>query len=106
MSALEPLLTEADAAKIFNLPTATLRNWRSRGDGPPFVKIGAVVRYRQSDLRDFLEAQTRNTPSYSRTRGKRATDWIKGIASGGLKAGAEIAKPLLMSWLRQHLGLP
>jgi len=31
----------------------TLQRWRSEGSGPTFIKIGQLVRYRQSDLEEF-----------------------------------------------------
>ncbi|MHB1799618.1 MAG: helix-turn-helix transcriptional regulator [Vulcanimicrobiaceae bacterium] len=34
----------------------TMRNWRWRGKGPRFLKIGArMVRYQRSDLLAFIE---------------------------------------------------
>ncbi|WP_104119294.1 AlpA family transcriptional regulator [Arthrobacter sp. B1805] len=51
----ELLTTAAVASRLF-LSVGTLQNWRSadRG-GPPYVKVGARVRYRASDLREWIE---------------------------------------------------
>lgn len=49
------------AAAILDRSPATLRNWRSAGEGPPFYS-GARVTYRISDLAEWLE-QFRCTPS-------------------------------------------
>ena len=35
----------------------TLPAWRSRRQGPPYVKCGRAVRYREADLEDFLESR-------------------------------------------------
>lgn len=32
----------------------TLQHWRSRGGGPPFIKVGHYVRYRLSDVDEWL----------------------------------------------------
>lgn len=37
------------------LPTGTLANWRSRGEGPAYIRIGHSIRYLKSDLIAFLE---------------------------------------------------
>jgi predicted DNA-binding transcriptional regulator AlpA len=36
----------------------TLERWRQRGYGPPWVKIGRAVRYRWSDVEEWLASQT------------------------------------------------
>jgi predicted DNA-binding transcriptional regulator AlpA len=35
----------------------TLWRWRTRGEGPPFVKIGRRVMYRRSSLATWLAGQ-------------------------------------------------
>ena len=48
------LMTERDVANLLSLSLATLRRWRLKGTGPAWLKIGATVRYRTSDVSDFL----------------------------------------------------
>jgi predicted DNA-binding transcriptional regulator AlpA len=36
----------------------TLEKWRQTGCGPAYIKIGRLVRYRQSDLDRWLRDQT------------------------------------------------
>lgn len=51
------LLDENEAAATLSVAVQTLRNWRWKGEGPRFVKVGArLVRYRRSDLTAFIEA--------------------------------------------------
>ncbi len=52
------LLTTAQAAKYLALGQRTLENWRCRGVGPAFVRLGRVVRYRVSDLNAWLSVRT------------------------------------------------
>lgn len=50
------LLTEVEAADILKARVQTLRNWRSRGAGPRYRKVGdRMVRYLRSDLAAFVE---------------------------------------------------
>jgi len=50
------LLNSEEAAQILGLPLATLRTWRSRrpGFGPPAALIAGRVRYRLSDLLEWV----------------------------------------------------
>lgn len=51
------LLDESEAATKLSVAVQTLRNWRWRGEGPRFVKLGKrAVRYRRGDLDAFVEA--------------------------------------------------
>jgi hypothetical protein len=40
-----PLWTEQSAARFLNLSVSTLRAWRLRRVGAPFLKISTLVRY-------------------------------------------------------------
>jgi hypothetical protein len=59
MSDFDPLFTELDAAKFLNTHPGTLRNWRSKGKGPTYIRVGAAVRYAPQDLRDYVDVRTR-----------------------------------------------
>jgi hypothetical protein len=43
-----------EAAAYLIIQPATLEQWRWSGKGPPFIKIGRIVRYRISDLDAYL----------------------------------------------------
>ena len=61
VEALHELLNEEQAGQyVGGLSPVTLQTWRSRGDGPPFLKVGRLVRYRRSDLDAWLESRVRN----------------------------------------------
>ena len=52
----EEVLTEPEAAAFLKFEPDTLRKWRGRGEGPPYSKLGASVRYLRSDLIAWLRA--------------------------------------------------
>ena len=51
------LLTTTEAAAALALAPKTLRNWRSQGLGPPFIRLGGAIRYRETDLLAWVDAQ-------------------------------------------------
>ena len=54
------LLDEREAATILRAKVQTLRNWRWRGEGPRYRKIGKrMVRYARADLLAFIEGEGR-----------------------------------------------
>ena len=52
-------LTRKQAAEFLCLQKCTLEAWAIRGGGPAFVKFGRAVRYRISDLENYITNQTR-----------------------------------------------
>ena len=46
----EELMTEKEVAQFLKVSVNTLRNYRSLGIGPLFVKLGRSVRYRMADV--------------------------------------------------------
>jgi excisionase family DNA binding protein len=50
----EGLLTEQDAAELLQVELSTLRRWHREGTGPPCLKIGRQVRYRQAAVERWL----------------------------------------------------
>lgn len=58
------LLNEVMAAEILDMSVGTLQVWRSTGRYKiPFIKIGRNVRYKRSDLFEWIESRTRSTGS-------------------------------------------
>lgn len=60
---LDEAVDTAEASRILGFPACTLHTWRSRGGGPPFLKLGArSVRYQRRALYQWLaERERRNT---------------------------------------------
>jgi len=57
------LLTEEQARVLLHMSKKALQGWRYRGEGPPFVKLGACVRYRLEDLQAYVLAALRSSTS-------------------------------------------
>lgn len=50
------LLDAAGASAYLGLAKHTLDQWRSKGVGPRYTKLGGAIRYRIADLDAFIEA--------------------------------------------------
>lgn len=53
---MESLLNETQVSETIQVSLACLRRWRLRGEGPPFVKVGPLVRYRPEAIAQWIEA--------------------------------------------------
>jgi hypothetical protein len=62
---LETLLTDHEYARITKRSVASVRRDRLLGQGCPYVKLGALVRYRPEDVRAHLERSLRRTTAGS-----------------------------------------
>lgn len=60
--ALDELLTPQQVADYRGTTVAVLAQERHKGAGPKFIRDGRRIRYRASDIRDYLTANT-ETPS-------------------------------------------
>ena len=60
-ASLETLLTERDYAHITKRSVASVRRDRLLRQGCPYVKLGALVRYRPDDVRAHLDRSLRRT---------------------------------------------
>jgi hypothetical protein len=58
---IERLLTEREYTTITGESPATARRNRLLKKGCPFVKLGALVRYRPEDVRAYIERNLRAT---------------------------------------------
>jgi excisionase family DNA binding protein len=57
-------LTPKQTAELLNVPETTLAVWRSTNRVVlPFFKLGHHVRYRRSDIEQFIERNLRNAAS-------------------------------------------
>lgn len=57
----DELLPAPDVSAEIHVPEPTLAQWRHRGEGPKFLKLGGHVRYRRSDLDAWLESCARSS---------------------------------------------
>lgn len=47
-------LGEKDLARLLKVSPAVLHKWRKLGTGPKFVKLSRLVRYRRSDVDEWI----------------------------------------------------
>jgi predicted DNA-binding transcriptional regulator AlpA len=50
------LLTDIQVGQRLGISVATLRRWRLLRTGPIYTKLGASVRYRDEDVRGYIES--------------------------------------------------
>ena len=56
--ARRPLATPGELAEYLGNTVDGLAQWRFRGTGPRFIKVGRQVRYHWEDVEAWLSAQT------------------------------------------------
>ena len=57
MNNLDPLLTAQQLAEYLEVPPATLYAWRYRREGPQGFRAGRHLRYRKSDIDQWINDQ-------------------------------------------------
>lgn len=55
-------LTVGELSEMLSVPKNTLYQWNSRGTGPRHLRLGKYVRYRASDVRQWIAEQESTTP--------------------------------------------
>lgn len=66
ISGLDPLLSIEDLAEYLGVPVATIYDWRVDGKGPCGVRVGRHVKFTQSDVLAWIEAQREVRPGERR----------------------------------------
>ena len=54
----KPLLTTDEAAELLAIDARLLSRWRSDSKGPPYIKVGHLVRYKRAALDAWIEENT------------------------------------------------
>lgn len=63
----DPAHDEDELAARLRISVKTVQKWRQTNRGPAFIKVGRLVRYRESAIQAWLDAQTRtNTTQQAR----------------------------------------
>jgi predicted DNA-binding transcriptional regulator AlpA len=62
---MDSLLNQKAASKLLGLSVRTLERHRVAGTGPPYACLGRLIRYRESDLKDWVERNLRSSTSES-----------------------------------------
>lgn len=52
-----PLPGPADVAEYLGITVANLARWRWEGSGPPYRRVGRLIRYRWDEVDQWVEAQ-------------------------------------------------
>lgn len=60
------LLTDSQIEAKYGVSRKTLANWRVKGEGPKFVKLGAAVRYRSEDIQSWIDSRIFASTSHYR----------------------------------------
>ena len=60
---MDQLFDQQHAARLLGLSVRTLERHRVAGTGPRFVRLGRLVRYREVDLADWVNAGLRFSTS-------------------------------------------
>ena len=53
---MESFLNEIQLSEKIRVSLACLRRWRLRGEGPQYVKVGPLVRYRPEAVEQWVDA--------------------------------------------------
>jgi excisionase family DNA binding protein len=53
------IMTAAEVAAYLRVPLKSLYTWRYTHDGPPSARVGKYLRYRRTDVDEWLDAQAR-----------------------------------------------
>ena len=73
---LDLLMDPPRVSAYLGVPVGTLANWRYKGLGPAFIKMGRHVRYRSEDVARWVEDQL------DRTRpARRATSRLRQLGA-------------------------
>ncbi len=68
MTSPEFLVDQVEAAELMGVSPSLLRDWRFKGAGPQYIRLGhRTVRYKRSDLERFI-ATRKVDPSKGRQR--------------------------------------
>ncbi len=57
METPDRLLTVDELAEYLGVPVATVYAWRHRREGPRGFRVGKYVRYRMSDVQEWIQHQ-------------------------------------------------
>lgn len=69
-SKLDPLSTPEEVNSVLGVPVNTLNDWRSKGRGPKFVKLGRSVYYRRDAILDYLRESEFSSVSEAKAANK------------------------------------
>jgi predicted DNA-binding transcriptional regulator AlpA len=57
LSIVPRLLNDHQVAELLSVSVATVRRWRMLGQGPRFLKVGTLCKYRAEDIDQWLDSR-------------------------------------------------
>jgi len=51
------ILSQDEAAEMLHISVNTLRQWRYRGEGPPYIQVGKSVVYDRASVEAWLKSR-------------------------------------------------
>lgn len=60
---MDSLLTQKLAARILGISVRTLERHRLAGTGPRYARLGRLIRYRENDLKEWVDRNSRSSTS-------------------------------------------
>jgi predicted DNA-binding transcriptional regulator AlpA len=63
---MDALLDQKKAARILGLSVRTLERHRLAGTGPRYARLGRLIRYRESDIAEWVHGSLRTSTSQVR----------------------------------------
>jgi excisionase family DNA binding protein len=70
-SGLERLLSIDELSEYLRVPVTTLYDWRANQKGPLAIRVGRALRYPESAVREWLDAEIQRELATSRRPGKQ-----------------------------------
>jgi len=64
------ILTDKETASFLGVADRTLRDWRKRGKGPDYAQMGSKIRYRKTDINEYLDRQIISMEQGSKNKNK------------------------------------
>lgn len=52
---MENMLNKRELAELLKVSVKTIDNWRSQGKGPKSIRIGRMIRFKQSEVELFIK---------------------------------------------------
>ncbi|MDT0143166.1 helix-turn-helix domain-containing protein [Microbacterium sp. PRC9] len=68
---LEPMLTTSELAEYLGVHVQAIYDLRADGRGPAGIRVGRELRYRVSDVRNWLDRLHEPVPSLAASGGER-----------------------------------
>jgi hypothetical protein len=62
----EEYFEQSVIARRLKMSEKSLESWRCRGCGPPFIRVGRLIRYRWSDVEGWLDSRRMTSTSEAR----------------------------------------